>query len=309
MDGVDRDDALAAGLIATTVLLLGAVAATIDDVVGGRSDVSLDVDPRSGGVSQPNGSLANGSFGAQGLGGQGGSIDLVICIDALTTAPAILGIVAGVGLVLYGVYRRYNAATTLLTGTGVVPLVWGLYFFLTNCLGTGTGGPMRLGGSSVVSSDGGLGAPVLPPAILAGLFGVVVIAGLVVLATTIRGSGESTGADVEPDEPATADVARTAGQAADRIETANVPADNAVYRAWYEMTELLDVESPETTVPEDFAGAAIGIGLDRDHVEELTDLFRDVRYGGERPDRREDRAVEVLRRIERSYRTTTEEPE
>jgi len=304
MDGVDRDTLLAAGFIAGSVLLLGAVASTIDDIVGRQSDIAVDVDPRSGKLGQANASIGNESVSGQSLAGPEQTIDLVICIDELTTAPAMLGIVAAVVLVVYGFYRRYNASTSLLAGTGLVPVVWGSYFFVTNCGAGGLGGSTLLGGTSTVTRDGGLSSPVLPPEVVAGLFGVVVIAGLVFLATTTTGSRESR--EPEPDEPDTADVARTAGRAADRIETADVPTDNAVYRAWLEMTGLLDIESPETTAPEDFAGAAIELGLDEDHVAELTDLFRDVRYGGKSTEGREDRAVEILRRIEQSYTDGTE---
>lgn len=306
MDRIGRDDLPAALLVSASVLLLGSVAATIDDVVGAGGGFDFDVDPRSGGIKEVNESLRNGS-GGQGLIGQEQTIDLVICIDVLTTTPAILGIVAGVGLVLYGLYRRYNAATSLLVGTGVVPVVWGTYFLLTNCITADTGGSAFLSGPPVVTNEVGVNAPSIPPAVVAGVVGVVVLAGLVLLTLTTRGPDEphETVAD-EPDTAGTA-LARAAGRAADRIAAANVPVDNAVYRAWLDMTGLLDIENPETTPPRDFAAAAIEAGLDEDDVAELTELFTDVRYGGKPAEEREGRAVEVLRRIEQTYREDADE--
>lgn len=302
MDGVDRDRALAGAFVAGSVLLLGVLASTIDDVVGGTGGMDVEVTRPGAGFGEVNATLTNGSAGGGGPVGESGTIDLIICIDALTTTPAILGIVAVIGTLLFGVYRRYNAATSLLVGTGIVPVVWGTYFFLTNCIGSGAGGMTLFSGASVVTNEGGIGAPAVPPAVLAGVFGVVVVGGLAVLATTAGSRPESS--DPVPEEVGTADVARTVGRAADRIQTADVPPDNAVYRAWRELTALLDVENPETTAPEDFARAAIDLGLDEDHVDELTELFRDVRYGGKSAERREDRAVEIFRRIEESYRPT-----
>ncbi|MFB6253316.1 MAG: DUF4129 domain-containing protein, partial [Halobacteriaceae archaeon] len=100
-------------------------------------------------------------------------------------------------------------------------------------------------------------------------------------------------------------VGEAAGEAADRIEEAgNV--DNEVYRAWKEMTSLLDIEDPETSTPGEFAIAAINAGMDRDHVETLTSLFEDVRYGGVDPtESDEQRAIEALREIEESYSDET----
>jgi len=68
------------------------------------------------------------------------------------------------------------------------------------------------------------------------------------------------------------------------------------------MTDLLEVAHPEASTPEDFADAAVEAGMRREDVEELTDLFRTVRYGpeGATPGR-EQRAVEALRRIESTY--------
>jgi hypothetical protein len=95
-------------------------------------------------------------------------------------------------------------------------------------------------------------------------------------------------------------IAAAAGSAADRIEhTGEV--DNEVYRAYREMTADLDVLNPASATPAEFRAAALEAGLAREDVDELTAVFEDVRYGGEAPtEERERRAVDALRRIERT---------
>lgn len=303
---IDRDDVPAIFLVSVTVLVLGAIAATIDSVVGGTGGFDIEVDRRGGGIGRVNESLDNGSVGGQGILGQEQTLDLVICIDALRTTPAILAIVTSVGLVLYALARRYNTATSLLVGTGVIPIVWGSYFFLTNCLTANTGGWTLLTGQAVVTNEGTINSPTLPPVLVAGVIGVFVLAGLGFLATITRGTDEPP--EVEPEEEVStgAAVGRAAGRAAERIAAANVPVDNAVYRAWLEMTRHLDIENPETTPPQEFAGAAVEAGLDEDDVAELTELFTDVRYGGKGAADREDRAVAILRRIDNGSDTEPE---
>lgn len=96
-------------------------------------------------------------------------------------------------------------------------------------------------------------------------------------------------------------MGRAAGRAADRIEAADDP-DNEVFRAWREMVLPLDVPHPESCTSGEFAAAAVEAGMDPEDVTELTDLFDEVRYGGEEPTpERERRAVETLRRIEETY--------
>ncbi|ELY33164.1 hypothetical protein C500_02509 [Natrialba magadii ATCC 43099] len=124
-----------------------------------------------------------------------------------------------------------------------------------------------------------------------------------------RGSGEETepGAVAPPEdegqqqnEDALA-VGSAAGRAADRLDDTD-DVDNEIYRAWREMTQPLDVDRPESSTPGEFATAAIDAGLDRQHVDELTHLFEDVRYGTtETTPELEKRAVSILREIEVTY--------
>ncbi len=126
-----------------------------------------------------------------------------------------------------------------------------------------------------------------------------------------RGSGtdDGTATATAQDEDATrsADataVGTAAGRAADRIDE-STDLDNEIYRAWREMTRPLDVDRPDSSTPREFARAAVDAGLTREHVDELTRLFEDVRYGStESTPELEDRAVAILRRIEREYGDT-----
>ncbi|AEH35384.1 DUF4129 domain-containing protein [Halopiger xanaduensis] len=108
----------------------------------------------------------------------------------------------------------------------------------------------------------------------------------------------------EPDESGTeaAAVGSAAGRAADRIDGAATDVDNEIYRAWKEMTALLEVDRPDSSTPREFATAAVEAGIDREYVGELTRLFEEVRYGDvETTSEMETRAVDVLRRIEDEY--------
>lgn len=74
---------------------------------------------------------------------------------------------------------------------------------------------------------------------------------------------------------------------------------NEVYRAWQAMTRDLDVSTPESTSPREFASAAIDAGFRSEDVRELTQLFEEVRYGRYEPsEERERRATAVRRRLE-----------
>ncbi|MFB6119957.1 MAG: DUF4129 domain-containing protein [Halobacteriaceae archaeon] len=232
-----------------------------------------------------------------------------ICIEFLTTPVAVLGIFGAMGLLFYGIQRRWNGATAMLVGTGVVPVVLGSYFFLTNCQSGGGGGGGGGGGIPTPSPGTGVQAPNVPPTVLGvALVAVLGLAAVMLYAVTGEDEEYEPLEDEEAGEaPDKADFAEAAGRAADRIEEANVEVDNAVYRAWYEMTQLLDIPDPETSSPMDFADAAIEFGLNEDDVMELTDLFNEVRYGHQDAESREERALEILRHIESEYEGVTSE--
>lgn len=144
--------------------------------------------------------------------------------------------------------------------------------------------------------------PTPPTVYLLVLLGLLII-GTAVIVLRESGTPKPDTADEEADStgPEAEAVGRAAGRAADRL-TAESDVDNEVYRAWREMTELLEVDEPETTTPGEFATAAIDAGLGRSDVDELTRLFEDVRYGPIQPSEDlEERAISVFRRIEDRY--------
>ncbi|MFB6146679.1 MAG: DUF4129 domain-containing protein [Halobacteriaceae archaeon] len=114
--------------------------------------------------------------------------------------------------------------------------------------------------------------------------------------------GEEVSIEERTDEAVLTQLGELAGEAADRLARSATAVDNEVFRAWREMTDLLDVDRPESSTPREFAGAAKAVGMAPAHVEALTDLFREVRYGDrEATDDREERAIAALRAIEDSY--------
>jgi hypothetical protein len=78
---------------------------------------------------------------------------------------------------------------------------------------------------------------------------------------------------------------------------ADVPAENGVFRAWRRLAEHVDARRPGHRTPADYAELARESGVEGGAVDELTALFRRVRYGpaGPTPER-ERRAREALSR-------------
>lgn len=314
MDRPNRIALSAILFVFLSVIAIGLVAATINSVAvtdaGLGNGGEFNPEEESQGEADRVAPDIEGSDGGE-PGEDRQVIDLQVCIQQLSSPISILGIIAGMVAILYGIYRRYNMASSGLFATFLIPVVMFGYFFLTNCPGGGGGGAgsMVTGDEVLDGSQGGLGnAPSVPPSILALLFGGVIV---VSVAALFSMTGEDETYELveedEPAEPDAADFARAAGRAADRIEETNMPVDNSVYRAWLEMTRLLDIENPDTAAPRDFAEEAIAVGLDEDDVYELTELFNEVRYGGKDPGNREERALDILRNIERTYQNEGDE--
>lgn len=62
-----------------------------------------------------------------------------------------------------------------------------------------------------------------------------------------------------------------------RFEASDSPPTNEVYRAWHALAE--EVGARRTATPREIRDAAKAAGYDAEGVEELTALFRTVRYG------------------------------
>jgi len=290
------------GLI-LTVFAIAMLAGTVNSVTG----VDLDIGPGDGNTESGPGDrdVPRGDSTDRGdLGNQGsGSISLVICIRWLRSSTAILAIVGGVSVFMYLIYRVFNLASTLIVSTGVIPVVLGSYFFLTNCPTADAGGGGLFGdGSSVMGQQGTVTTtPSIPPVAFGLGFGLIAVAAIGMLFLTTRGEETIEPREDTEEEPEKVDFAEAAGLAADRIERHDVTVDNAVYRAWLEMTALLDMPNPDVSTPMEFAETAIEFGLDEDDVRELTKLFTEVRYGEMDPATREAQAVEILRNFEEQY--------
>lgn len=74
----------------------------------------------------------------------------------------------------------------------------------------------------------------------------------------------------------------------------------SVRDAWAAMTERVSVSNPAATTPGEYARAAIERGLPAEPVRRLTDLFRDVEYGG--LPQSEDRTTAARAAVERLLR-------
>ncbi|MGM0448913.1 MAG: DUF4129 domain-containing protein [Methanobacteriota archaeon] len=309
-----KRDALAAVAIALLALVaLGAAAATLDTAVdvgsggfggGGGEASSVGEDAGDPGVLSSSGEA--GEFSVSG-----------VCFPFLREPPAVLALLAGLTLIAGITYRDTASPFASLAVAGVMGAPIGaLFWILSTCRSVtqslsvsiglgGNGTSLFPAGAAGGGLGGGEGAASAPQA----LFALVVIAAVIASAAALllaggddegdaAEGGQSDGPEEEP--PDLDAIGRTAGEAADRIESSD--ADNEVYRAWRDMTDVLDVDRPASSTPAEFATAAVDAGVDEEPVTALTEAFERVRYGGEdATDDRERRAVEALRRIEERH--------
>ncbi|QLH78081.1 DUF4129 domain-containing protein [Halosimplex rubrum] len=234
--------------------------------------------------------------------------DLSRCVQPLTTwwgGLAYFGVfAAAVGLIK----RRYTFGASLLGVYALAPPVLLSYFLSTDCptVGGRGVGPGNITGDTF---PGGGNDPLvtnLPAEAVLGVFGVVLVG---TAAALYRASGGDTISEIEErdaeaddaDQFTPRDLAAAAGRAADRLEEHNADVDNEVYRAWWEMTSMLDVPNPDSATPGEFADAAVAAGMGEDDVAELTRLFEEVRYGQRDAVSREKVALSVFRSIEHAY--------
>jgi hypothetical protein len=307
---VDRNTVLTVGVAVLAVVALSLAAATLDTATVSEEGGGFGI----GQTGQPGvGSGETGDFGTSDQAGQGGQLLIPLCYPVLLDPLVILGIVGVFALMFVVVYYRTRTlfVPTTLTLSFGIPVVL-VHALLTSCRRLEAGGtPLADGNESGFLPEGagsfGLsqasGQTVPTPSAILALLLVVALAGSVLLLFVASG-GDDDEVDVpaEPEpEPDVAAVGRAAGEAADRIER-DADVDNEVYRAWFEMTDHLDLSNPRASTPAEFAAAAVDAGMAREDVTELTDLFEEVRYGGEPiTEERESRAVAALRRIEATY--------
>lgn len=273
-------------LAALAVVAIAAVAATLPDAA-------------------ETGAAGEGSFGGGGGGGlvptpaPPESDAVATPVDPLAFAAVIL---AAAAALLYLLSRRRDGLRAV---AGVVAFVgvMVLAFWLVSSIDLpgvglpGSGGPVI----GQPAGESGGDTTTAPPSVLLVVLGLVLVGALALVIRAGRVPDRDDDGDAADANAAAADVGKAASRAADRIEASADP-ENEIYRAWREMTRLLDVSNPRSATPGEFAAAGIDAGMERGHVEELTRLFEDVRYGGDDPSEpMERRAVAVLRRIEAAY--------
>ena len=287
------------------ILGVGMAAATLDTAhqYGSSGGSSLIQPPDQTQQYSQGAKQAGTGAGGTGSARHSSSVKISTCNRFVASTPGTLLVVLGFLLIVGLIYYRFNGSTALLAGWTIVPPIALVYFLVTNCA-SGSSGAGSGGVASIVNANQTpLTSVNVPPWMLGGVIGIVLVGAVVVLYRSIGGDEVVTFEADEPDEPELDRFAAAAGRAADRIEEHNADVDNAVYRAWVEMVGLLDVERPETYSSGEFAEEAIGLGMGRDDVEALTQLFNEVRYGGMDAEARGEEAISILRNIESQYST------
>lgn len=286
------------------IAAIGVVGATLNSAnpVGASGEDKIINPPTPREAASTSDTAAGKGTNGEGSGAAGSSYQsLTTCVPFLNSTFGTLLVLGGVLAFAFLIYARYNAPLALFTGWTVLPPVMLGYFILTAC-GPGGGGFSASQGSSLVSPETNLvSVSTVPPWTILLLVGALVAGGVAML---YRSTGDGETVVLEPEAESDVELDRfaaAAGRAADRIEAHDQDIDNAVYRAWDEMVALLDVEAPESYSAGEFADAAIELGMAEEHVQEITQLFNEVRYGNRSADTREERAVHVLRRIEDQY--------
>jgi hypothetical protein len=312
---VNRERFLPVVLALVCVVALSLVAASVVDPADGGGGSSIS-DPNGG---DDRNSGENGSSGREPLTDPGAfSFSFGVCLPFLLTGE-FLAIVIGVGLVLWSglAYRDDGfAASAALVAIGFPAFF--LWMLLTNCadqprptsadIFPSEPAPPSTGGNASVGIANDSGLVITQPSVFVVLVAATLVVGLIGYALLSSTDDDET--DAEPPEHGSAEdgdrrrvteIGNVAGRLADRLER-TTSTENEVFRAWVEMTRHLPVEHPRSSTPSEFADAAVEAGVSRDDVTELTELFEEVRYGGEPvTEDRERRAVEALRHIEAEY--------
>lgn len=253
-----------------------------------------------GGAGLPGpGDGGGGPIRPPSAGSPGATIDIPFLAELLAVVAAV-AVVAALGYLFVHWRTAFRAAVVALA-LGAVGLLFFQLFSsetatvvppsMASWVGNGSAG----GGDPEATTD-----PTFAP-VVAVLGLVLAVLGTVVAVRRRSDEDDRAPSDGDGADDVTAAMGRAAGRAAARIEESD-DIDNEVYRAWREMTALLDVARPETNTPGEFETAAIDAGMDPADVRELTELFELVRYGEYELDRADERrAVALLDRLETRY--------
>lgn len=132
----------------------------------------------------------------------------------------------------------------------------------------------------------------------------VVVGATVAVWWLTRGASPSEGSA----DDGTSDATRRTGPSRSRVAAGNAPPTNDVYRAWRAMVTSFGIEPDDQDTPAELAQKAVSAGLPEEPVDDLTGVFRAVRYGGESPtEEDETRARSALRAIRRTVRSNDAE--
>lgn len=288
--GLSAVRSTALGLIGVVAIGLAAATVRTADQPDRRGPIGFP-GPGDGGASQP-------------------SLDVPAHPVLFEVPKSLIGALAAILTLSLGYYVAVHASEALRRAVAVAlwfGILWLVIVGLLLFVGSGsfyrkgTTGPGEDTVDGPADPDGKRDGGRVPGGILVLLLlAVSGIAVLLAVRTVPDGrTRQEEGGDTDPARSAA--IRRAAGRAATRLAGSG-SVDNEVYRAWREMTGFLDVSDPETTTPGEFASVAVAAGLDPADVEELTDLFEAVRYGGTAADEAlERRALSVLRRIESAY--------
>ncbi|WP_435152675.1 DUF4129 domain-containing protein [Haladaptatus sp. DFWS20] len=307
---MDLDTARPLAIALLCVLAIALAAATLNSAVttDGGGGTGFGMGSGGAGIGETDQSSRNGSVAL------GPPVPIQLpCYPVLATTPAILAIIGGFLLLVALAYWRIGLLGSFaIIGPVGVPILL-LHAILTACVvPSGNQSSTILPGnnqSNFSLPPGGFGGPgdgatsvTAPSVVLFVVLGIALVGALALLVKSSSGDDPETTTVEEPfEDEDIAAVGRAAGEAADRIES-DASVENEVYRAWREMTQHLDVSAPESSTPGEFAVAAVDAGIACDDVTELTNIFEEVRYGGEdATGEREQRAVDALRRIEQTY--------
>jgi hypothetical protein len=311
-DTVDRDKLRPLVIALLAVLAVAVAAATVDTAVDTGGEFGLG-DENGGGFSPPERNDSGGDRSNQSSEAINATYQAP-CVTALQSPVVLLGAVAVVLLVVGAIAYREDLLSALGIAAAFLPFVGLGYLILTSC------GPRQLsmtnprpnvssandsGGGSLFPTGPAGEVPSLSALVLVGVVLLVLAVGAVILLggeeETADPEEEEAEAESDADAEILAALGQAAGDAADRIDEA-ADVENEVFRAWREMTDHLDASRPAASTPGEFADAAVDAGMDPADVSTLTNLFREVRYGGAEPTpEREAAALDALRRIEREY--------
>lgn len=318
---MDRRTARAIGVALLVVVVVGVAAATLTSTLQAGDGLGPGEPGVPGGGDPGNGE--NGSGGPPPEGG-GTELGQYFCFPIVQTIEFQIGLFAVWLAIAALLFWRLPHSVALGVLVSLSMFLFGVYAVLLGMCNQGFDAQDVRNASDIPSmnfsdvsrgaQEGAEGAgafistnPILTAIIVVGALGLLI--GLAYLSGSdplnIGGIQPGDADEDDLDEEYSARtlemLGETAGEAADRIDDSG-DVDNEVYRAWREMTEYIDLDDPETSTPREFAAAARAAGMTADDVDELTDLFEEVRYGGIPPtESAEERAVAALRRIEDSY--------